>query len=135
MKNIAALFCGFLFGIGLSLSGMTDTNKVIGFLDVFGNWIPDLLFVMGSAVIVTMIGLSILKYFRTPLLDTKFHLPTNKYIDTRLVSGAVIFGVGWGLYGYCPGPAIAALSYLNINTFIFVAFMAIGMSVANFIKQ
>ncbi len=127
MKNLAALACGILFGLGLALSGMTDTQKVIGFLDVFGQWVPDLAFVMGGAVLVTVIGYRIVLKFDHPLCDKEFHLPTKTIVDKRLITGAIIFGTGWGLYGYCPGPAVASLAYLDLNSFMFLAFMLIGM--------
>ncbi|MDX8385214.1 MAG: DUF6691 family protein [Gallionella sp.] len=129
MKNLASLACGILFGLGLALSGMTDTQKVIGFLDVFGKWVPDLAFVMGGAVLVTVIGYQLVLKSGRPLLESNFHLPTRTTIDTRLIAGAIIFGTGWGLYGYCPGPAIASLAYLNLNSFLFLGAMLCGMLV------
>jgi len=129
MKNLAALACGILFGLGLALSGMTDTQKVISFLDIFGQWAPDLAFVMGGAVLVTIIGYRIVLKSDRPLFDKDFHLPTRTIVDNRLIVGAIIFGTGWGLYGYCPGPAIASLTYLNLNSFIFLAAMLCGMLV------
>ena len=118
MKNLFALFSGVLFGFGLAISGMTDTAKVIGFLDLFGNWIPDLIFVMGAAVATTMIGFYfIFKYKSKPLFDTDFNLPLNQTLDRKLILGASIFGIGWGLYGYCPGPAIASLGSFTSTLF------------------
>ena len=127
MKGIVALVCGLIFGVGLAMSGMTDTAKVIGFLDVFGNWVPDLAFVMGGAVLVTVIAFRVVLSRKKPLLGAEFSLPTKTTLDGRLLGGAAIFGVGWGLYGYCPGPAISALVYLNAETVIFVAAMLCGM--------
>ena len=130
MKILAALACGLLFGAGLAISGMTDTAKVLGFLDLFGNWIPDLVFVMGGAVAVTVVSFRfILK--RKPLLAPDFSLPTNRHLDARLLGGAALFGIGWGIYGYCPGPAISALVYLNPTTVGFVVAMLIGMAIAD----
>ena len=131
MKGLAALLCGLIFGVGLAMSGMTDTAKVIGFLDIFGQWVPDLGFVMGGAVLVTVVAFRLVLRRDNPLLADSFALPTNTSIDGRLLGGAALFGIGWGIYGYCPGPAISALVYLNTDTVIFVAAMLVGMVIAN----
>lgn len=131
MKNIVALLCGLVFGIGLAVSGMTDTAKVLGFLDLFGNWVPDLAFVMGGAVCFTLVAFRFVLRREQPLLSPAFSLPTSSAIDRRLLGGAAIFGIGWGVYGYCPGPAISALVYLDSKTVIFVVAMLIGMALAN----
>lgn len=132
MKNMAASLCGLLFGFGLALSGMTDTAKVIGFLDIFGHWKPDLLFVMGGGVAVTLISFRFILRCKKPLLDKNFDLPSKTHIDRPLVLGAVIFGIGWGLYGYCPGPAIASVVYWQTPTIIFLVSMTIGMASAHY---
>ena len=124
MKALVGLICGIVFGVGLAMSGMTDTAKVLGFLDVTGNWVPDLAFVMGGAVLVTLLA------FRF-VLNPRFYLPATSVIDGRLLGGAAIFGIGWGVYGYCPGPALAALTYLDNKTGMFVVAMLVGMAVAN----
>ena len=129
MKALVALLCGMIFGAGLALSGMTDTAKVLGFLDLFGDWVPDLAFVMGGAVLVTLIAFRFVLRAR-PLLAPAFNLPTRTNVDTRLLVGAAIFGVGWGIYGYCPGPALSALVYLDLKTVGFVAAMLAGMALA-----
>ena len=131
MKGLTALLCGLIFGVGLAMSGMTDTAKVIGFLDIFGEWVPDLAFVMGGAVLVTVVAFRLVLRRDNPLLADSFALPTNTAIDGRLLGGAALFGIGWGIYGYCPGPAISALVYLNTDTVIFVAAMLAGMVIAN----
>jgi uncharacterized membrane protein YedE/YeeE len=131
MKGLTALVCGLIFGAGLAMSGMTDTAKVIGFLDIFGEWVPDLGFVMGGAVLVTVVAFRLVLRRNNPILADSFALPTNTAIDGRLLGGAALFGVGWGIYGYCPGPAISALVYLNTDTVIFVAAMLVGMVIAN----
>ena len=131
MKGVIAFVSGLTFGVGLAMSGMTDTAKVTGFLDVFGDWIPDLAFVMGGAVLVTVIAFRFVLSLDQPLLADSFSLPTKTTMDGRLLRGAAIFGIGWGLYGYCPGPAISALAYLNIETVIFVTAMLGGMLIAN----
>ena len=131
MKGLAALLCGTLFGIGLAVSGMTDTAKVLGFLDLFGDWVPDLAFVMGGAVCVTLVAFRFIVKRDRSLLGEIMSLPKTTAIDARLLSGAAIFGIGWGVYGYCPGPAISALGYLQSNTVIFVVAMLVGMGLAN----
>ena len=131
MKGLTALLCGLIFGVGLAMSGMTDTAKVIGFLDIFGQWVPDLGFVMGGAVLVTVVAFRLVLRRDNPLLADSFALPTNTAIDGQLLGGAALFGIGWGIYGYCPGPAISALVYLNTDTVIFVAAMLVGMVIAN----
>lgn len=131
MKGIIALACGIVFGGGLAVSGMTDTAKVRGFLDLFGTWVPDLAFVMGGAVCVTLVAFRFVLKRGRPVLSPDFFLPTSSAIDTRLLCGAAIFGIGWGVYGYCPGPAIAALVYLDSKTAVFVMAMLAGMALAD----
>jgi uncharacterized membrane protein YedE/YeeE len=131
VRGLIALVCGLIFGVGLAVSGMTDTTKVIGFLDVFGGWVPDLAFVMGGAVLVTVIAFRFVLRRDKPLVGEDFLLPSKTTLDSRLLGGAAIFGIGWGLYGYCPGPAISALVYLNTETAIFVTAMFCGMVIAN----
>ncbi len=135
MKPLSALLCGVLFGFGLALSGMTDTAKVQGFLDVFGTWVPDLALVMGGAVAVTVTTFRLVLRREQPVLGGKFSLPGTTVIDGRLLGGAALFGVGWGLYGYCPGPALSALVYLDWQTAVFFVSMLVGMAVANRITQ
>ena len=131
MKAIVGLLCGMVFGVGLAMSGMTDTAKVLGFLDVTGQWVPDLAFVMGGAVLVTLIAFRFVLKMKKPVLNRRFSLPGSSMIHGRLLGGAAIFGIGWGVYGYCPGPAIAALTYLDSKTAMFVAAMLVGMALAN----
>ena len=135
MRGIVALLCGIVFGVGLAVSGMTDTAKVLGFLDVAGNWIPDLAFVMGGAVCVTLVAFRFVLKIKKPLLSASFSLPTKSSLDGRLLSGAAIFGIGWGVYGYCPGPALSALTYLDNKTAIFVVSMLVGMALANQVSK
>lgn len=130
MKSWPALLSGLLFGMGLSLSGMTDPAKVQGFLDITGAWVPDLAFVMGGALLITLTMTSAILRRETPLLASGFHMPTLKSIDGRLISGSVIFGIGWGLSGYCPGPALVSLIYGQSPTRVFVLAMIIGMFAA-----
>lgn len=133
MTSFVALISGIIFGLGLAVSGMTDTAKVQGFLDLFGNWVPDLMFVMGGALIVSAIAYQIAKKKIRPMLRNSFDLPQNKTIDQKLITGSLIFGVGWGLYGLCPGPALTHV--LSQEGLLFVAAMLVGMLVSYQIKK
>jgi uncharacterized membrane protein YedE/YeeE len=126
-SSAAAFAAGALFAAGLAISGMTKPSKVRGFLDFGGAWDPTLLFVMGGAVAVYFILHRLVLKRPAPLFDSKFHLPTRKDLDVRLVLGAAIFGVGWGLGGYCPGPGLASLASGAIGPVVFVAAMVAGM--------
>jgi len=127
MKSLAtALLSGVLFGVGLALAGMTHPEKVLGFLDVAGLWDASLLFVLGGAVIVTAIGFHFISKRPTPLLDTQFHLPVKTNIDRPLIFGSVLFGIGWGISGYCPGPAIALLAAPGKEAWLFLSAMLAG---------
>lgn len=125
-QNLVTLVAGLLFGLGLGFSQMIDPQRVIGFLDLFGSWDPTLAFVMGGAVLVTLISFRFILRRPHPLLGSKFFVPTRSDIDRPLVLGAALFGVGWGLGGYCPGPAIAALNLGSANPVLFVAAMIAG---------
>ena len=127
MKSLVGLVSGMLFGVGLALSGMTDPARVRGFLDVFGHWDPTLAFVMGGALAVMSVAWAIQRRIERPLADGRFHLPGTVLIDRRLVAGAALFGIGWGLAGLCPGPAIASLAINPGPAAIFVAAMVAGM--------
>ena len=134
MKNILALFSGSIFGLGLTISSMTNPDKVLGFLDLFNNWDPSLAFVMGGAIIITAPMLFVLTKNKNLILSNEIHLPTNKEIDKKLIIGSLIFGLGWGLVGLCPGPAISSLALLEVPSIIFVIFMFIGFYCSKFIK-
>jgi len=125
---IVALASGLLFGLGLTVSAMVDPAKVLNFLDIASTWDPSLAFVMLAAIPVTAIGFAVARRRGKPLIDTTFRGPTATVIDRRLVVGAMLFGVGWGLVGYCPGPALAALSFGNPGTWLFVIAMLAGMA-------
>lgn len=129
MFNFISLISGLLFGFGLALSGMVSPGKVIGFLDFSGNWDPSLAFVMGGGVIVTAISFRFLLKQPRPVFAREFKVPTKKDIDKYLVSGAVLFGLGWGLSGLCPGPALSSLAYGNVKIFTFVGAMIAGIIV------
>lgn len=126
MRGIIALLAGGLFGTGLMLSGMTDTRKVIGFLDLFGQWDPTLMFVMGGALIPMAIAWR-LTHSRKPVAGGTFPAAPSREITGRLIAGSVLFGAGWALAGLCPGPALASLSYGGSGGFIFLGAMIIGM--------
>jgi uncharacterized membrane protein YedE/YeeE len=118
---------GLVFGLGLVISGMSDPAKVLNFLDLFGTWDPSLAFVMAGAVAVTFVGYRVTLGRPRPLFDATFHLPTAKDLDPSLLAGAAVFGLGWGLAGFCPGPAFTALPLLAAGTLVFVPAMLLGM--------
>ena len=128
IRPVVALLAGAIFGFGLSLSGMIDPQRVLGFLDLAsGHWDPSLLFVLGGAALVAMPGVVLQRRMTKPVLDAQFHLPQNTAIDVRLLAGSAVFGLGWGLAGFCPGPAVSALSTGLPPVLLFVAAMAAGM--------
>ena len=125
--RISEFLVGLLFGLGLILSGMTDPGKVIGFLDLAGQWDPSLALVMGGAIAVGFFAFAIAKKRTVNFLGGALHLPKSNQIDKPLVIGAVLFGAGWGLAGFCPGPALVSLASGNAKGAFFVAFMLVGM--------
>lgn len=127
MERLTAIIAGVLFGAGLTLSGMVNPMKVQNFMDLFGNWDPTLLFVMGAALAVTTAGYALARRMRKPVFAEEFNLPAATGLDARLIGGAALFGLGWGLTGFCPGPAIASLVFGNWPSVLFVAAMAVGM--------
>lgn len=129
MRNLIALCSGLIFGLGLIASGMTQPSKVQGFLDVFGAWDPSLALVMGGAIAVGSVAFAIAKRRRTAWDGEGMQIPTNTTIDRRLIGGGVLFGIGWGVSGYCPGPALVAASSGVASACIFMATMLIGMAV------
>ena len=131
MTLIVALLAGILFGAGLTLSGMTDPQKVLGFLDLAGAWQPTLAFVMGGALMVTLPTFALIRIRSKPLLTSKFYLPINKELDRPLLLGAAYFGIGWGIAGYCPGPAVASLATGSPSIAAFCAAMIGGMWIAD----
>lgn len=125
--SLAALVSGALFGVGLAMSGMTDARRVLGFLDVFGDFDPTLMFVLGGAVATTTLLFRLVLRRGSPVLADSFHLSGLKRIDRRLLGGAALFGVGWGIAGYCPGPALAGLGIASVEALWFVPAMLAGL--------
>lgn len=125
-KQWIVLLVGALFGVGLSVAGMINPNKVQGFLDIFGNWDPSLMFVMGSAVLVTMLGYRYILKHPHPLLSKAFIIPSRDDLDAPLIVGAALFGIGWGMAGFCPGPAVTALATGSFEPVLVVFGMFIG---------
>lgn len=131
-KNKAALLCGILFGLGLTISQMNNPDKVLAFLDVTGNWDASLAFVMGGALITLVTLQHFILKRPQPICDTEFHLPkANNPIDKRLIFGAAIFGIGWGLIGFCPGAVLAAFGDGKIEPFLFTLALGAGMMLFN----
>lgn len=126
----SALASGMLFGLGLAIAGMTDPRKVLAFLDVVCGWDPSLLLVLGTAVLVTLPGYRWARRQKAPLLADRFHLPAASAIDTPLVLGAALFGIGWDIAGYCPGPAIVSLAYGNRELWVFLPALVAGIMLA-----
>jgi uncharacterized membrane protein YedE/YeeE len=136
MNLVAALACGILFGVGLAMSGMTDIERVIGFFDVFGDWDPSLAFVMGGGLLISLPFFQLVQpKLKRPVIGDIFRMPTRTDIDTRLVGGAALFGIGWGVVGLCPGPVIAALAHLDVDIIWVTLSMLAGMLVADQIDR
>ena len=134
MRNVFAILAGALFGTGLLIAGMTDTTKVQGWLDIFGNWDPTLAFVLGGAIIPMAIAWRV-AVGRRPVLGGDFPKPPEPKLGRDLIAGSVMFGIGWGLAGLCPGPALASLGFGGFHGLIFFAAMIIGMAFAPFIRR
>ena len=130
MKTFMGYIAGLLFSLGLALAGMTDPARVLGFLDIFGAWDPTLMFVLGGAVVTTFIGYRLVFRRERPMLGETFQLPTRRDLDARLIGGAALFGIGWGLSGYCPGPAIASIAGLTAPLFAMLVAMVAGWFLA-----
>lgn len=132
---LSALGCGLLFGFGLSLSGMLDPARVRGFLDIFGDWDPSLAFVLGGAVIASFAGFRLSRRLGAPVLAPRYDLPTKSSMDAQLILGSAIFGVGWGMAGLCPGPAVASLSLGLLPSAFFTVAMIVGMGLCRAIMM
>ena len=135
MGKLAIFIAGLLFGAGVTISGMVNPMKILNFLDILGPWDATLLFVMGAGLVVTLFGYQITFRNSAPLFATSFKLPTSEDIDAKLFGGAALFGLGWGLSGFCPGPAIASLVFGRTESITFVLAMAAGMIVTKQIQN
>lgn len=135
MKLLSTYLIGLIFGIGISISGMANPAKVLNFFDFAGTWDPSLAFVMGGALAVTFIGYRLVLPRPGPIFDTRFHLPTSRVIDARLIGGSALFGVGWGITGFCPGAALPALGTGRWEVLLFVAAMVAGIWLAIFLQS
>ena len=132
---VLSLAAGLLFGAGLAISDMMNPARVLNFFDVAGSWDPTLMFVMAGALATTAIGYRIVFARERPLVGSTFNLPTAKQIDLPLIGGAAVFGIGWGMAGFCPGPAIAALVSLEPKVWVFVLSFAAGMVLTNYLRS
>ncbi|MEC9341128.1 MAG: DUF6691 family protein [Pseudomonadota bacterium] len=132
LKLLAIALVGALFGIGLVIAQMVDPAKVLAFLDPLGGWDPSLALVMGGGLVVTLLAFPLILRRGAPLLETRFHLPEKRTVDGSLLGGAILFGLGWGLAGYCPGPALTALGFGWTEPWLFVAAMAAGSWLAGY---
>lgn len=135
MPIVTALFAGLVFGLGLIVSGMADPAKVLGFLDLAGAWDPSLMFVMAGAIAVGAVAFAIARRRSTSLLGLEMKLPTARRIDLRLVIGSVLFGIGWGIAGLCPGPALVALGTGQAKAVVFVGAMLAGMGLFEWLER
>ena len=126
MPNIFSLISGVLFGFGLAISSMINPAKIVGFLDITGNWDPSLAFVMGGAVFVTAVTFRVVLKRPTPMFANTFELPSKIDLDGKLIFGAAIFGIGWAVSGLCPGPAISSIILLDENLLIFICTLLLG---------
>jgi uncharacterized membrane protein YedE/YeeE len=135
MGKLAILLSGLLFGAGVTISGMVNPMKVLNFLDISGPWDATLIFVMGAGLVVTLLGYQIIFRRSAPFFATSFRLPTSQHIDAKLLGGAALFGLGWGLSGFCPGPAVASLVFGRTESITFVIAMAAGMIVTKQIQN
>ena len=133
MRSILTILSGTLFGLGVTISGMVNPMKVLNFMDISGQFDPTLLFVMGAGLATTLAGYRLILRRKTPFFSERFHMPSLTVIDARLVGGAALFGLGWGLSGFCPGPAVASLVFGTSQSVIFVAAMALGMVAARLV--
>ncbi len=134
MKLAFALVTGIVFGAGITLSGMINPAKVLNFLDIAGLWDPSLIFVMGGAVVVTFVGYRLVWRRGAPLFGGRFQLPTATAIDARLVGGSALFGIGWGIAGFCPGAAIPALGTGRWEVMLFLAAVGVGLALARLVR-
>ncbi len=135
VRILSAVVAGLVFGTGIALSGMINPAKVLNFFDLTGAWDPSLAFVMGGALIVTAIGYRIVRRRTAPVFDTHFHVPTRRDFDSQLITGSAVFGIGWGITGFCPGGSIPALGLGQVDALVFVASMATGIALARLSRK
>lgn len=136
MKNaIAAFIVGFIFALGLGVSGMTQPQKVVGFLNLFGAWDPSLIFVMAGAIGVHFFTYKVIRRRSSPLLASTWQVPTKKEITPALILGSILFGVGWGLGGFCPGPALTSMASLESRPLLFIFSMLVGMYIFKIVDK
>ena len=135
MKLVILYLIGLVFGVGISISGMANPAKVLNFFDIAGTWDPSLAFVMGGALITTLIGYGIVFGRRVPVFAEKFYVPTARNIDARLVGGSAAFGVGWGIAGFCPGGALPALGTGRWEVFAFIGALIVGILIAKAVQS
>jgi len=135
MRLILSYLIGLMFGIGISISGMANPAKVLNFFDVAGTWDPSLAFVMGGALAVTALGYHFILKRPAPLMEANFELPTRRDLDLHLIGGTAVFGIGWGIAGFCPGGALPALGTGQINVFIFTAALIAGIFAAKVLQS
>ena len=134
MTKLSSLISGIVFGLGLTISGMVNPEKVLGFLNIFNAWDPSLLFVMIGAILIFSPLHFIFKRKSRPIFVKNFDITSNTNVDKNLIIGAIMFGAGWGLVGLCPGPAISAISFFNTDVYLFVLFMFVGFYLGNLFK-
>lgn len=130
MRLISTYLIGLIFGVGISISGMANPAKVVNFFDIAGTWDPSLAFVMGGALIVAFVGYRLVLARPAPMMQATFALPTNTKLDARLIGGSAVFGIGWGIAGFCPGGALPAVGTLNPEVLVFMAALIAGIFVA-----
>ena len=135
MTIFASLLAGLIFGLGLIISGMANPDKVLGFLDLAGSWDPSLAFVMAGAIAVGLIAFTVARQRTVSLLGAEMKLPTARTLDRRLLVGSALFGIGWGIAGFCPGPALVALGGGQVKALIFVAAMLAGMGLFEWLER
>ena len=135
MGKLAIFLSGLLFGAGVTVSGMVNPMKVLNFLDISGPWDATLIFVMGAGLVVTLLGYQVIFRRSAPLFATSFRLPTSQDIDAKLLGGAALFGLGWGISGFCPGPAVASVVFGRMESMTFVVAMAAGMIITKQIQN
>ena len=133
MRPFIAFVSALLFGLGLGISGMTKPENIIGFLDITGHWNPVLILVMVGAISTHMVSFYFIKKRRSPLLTSQFQIPLKKHVDGKLITGSIVFGVGWGLGGFCPGPAVVSLITFDLSVLIFTGSMVLGMAIFHYL--